>query len=242
MRDYLKDIIEHTSTIGVDLVKITGTSASTIVNAIAEDRSVILSGTFNAIQPEFEGIFGMPNLGKLKTILGFDEYSTDAKITITKTSRDGVDVPTTIHFENKTGDFVNDYRLMSSQLVEDKIKNVKFKGTGWNIEFTPTVASILRLKKQSQANSEETTFSTKVENGNLKVYFGDPSTHSGNFVFQENVTGTLTKVWNWPVQQVLGILSLAGDKTFKISDQGAASIVVDSGLAVDEVLVPGQAK
>jgi hypothetical protein len=61
-------------------------------------------------------------------------------------------------------------------------------------------------------------------------------------VFQENVTGTLTKVWNWPVQQVLGILSLAGDKTFKISDQGAASIVVDSGLAVYEFLLPAQAK
>jgi hypothetical protein len=242
MRDYLKDIIEHTSTVGVDLVKVTGTATTTSINAIAEDRSVILSGSFKTSNTEFEGVFGMPNLNKLRTIIGFDEYETDAKISVVKVNRDGVDVPTTIHFENKSGDFVNDYRLMSKSLVEEKVKNLSYKGSGFNVEFNPTVANILRLKKQAQANSEETTFTTKVENGALKIYFGDASTHSGNFVFQDNVTGTLSKQWQWPVSQVLAILSLAGDKTFKISDQGAAEITVDSGLALYSYMLPAQAK
>lgn len=243
MRDTLKDIIEHTSALGfIDLIKITGTDTEMTINAISEEKTVILGGTFKNPHPEFIGVFGMPNLVKLKTILGFDDYDTDAKITMTKRDRDGVMTPDSIHFETKNGDFVNDYRLMARTIIEDKIKNVTFHGTGWNIEFTPSVASILRLKKQNQANSEETTFITKVDGGDLKIYFGDPSTHSGNFVFESNITGTLTKTLMWPVKEVTSILSLNGDKTVKISDQGAMQITVDSGLAVYSYLLPAQTK
>ena len=98
------------------------------------------------------------------------------------------------------------------------------------------------MKKQSSANSEEKNFSTRVDNGDLRVYFGDPSTHSGNFVFATNVSGTLTKQWLWPVTQVLSILGLPGDKKFRISDQGAAEITVDSGLAMYQYLIPAQVK
>lgn len=243
MKDTLKDIIEHTAALGfIDLIKVTGTDKETQINAIAEDRSVIVMGTFKTPNVEFDGTFGMPNLGKLRTILGFDDYDSDSKINVTRVDRDGVQTPSTIHFETKNGDFINDYRLMAKAIIEEKVKNVTFKGTGWNVEFEPSVASILRLKKQASANSEEQNFTVKVENGDLKIYFGDPSTHSGNFVFQHSVSGTLTKQWQWPVQQVLSILGLPGDKKFKISDQGAAEITVDSGLATYRYLLPAQSK
>lgn len=243
MKDTLKDIIEHTSALGfIDLIKVAGTDKETVVSAVAEDRSVIVTGTFKTPNAEFIGTFGMPNLGKLRTILGFDDYDESAVINVKTKDRDGVQTPDTIHFETKDKSFVNDYRLMSKNIIEEKVKNVIFKGTNWNIEFTPSVASIVRLKKQSQANSEETTFVTKVDNGDLKIFFGDPSTHSGNFVFESGVTGTLNKTWQWPVSQVLSILGLPGDKTFRISDQGAAEITVDSGLAVYRYLLPAQSK
>ena len=243
MRDYLKDIIEHTSALGIiDLVKVTGTQAATSVNAIADDRTVIVSGLFKTPDAEFDGVFGMPNLGKLRTILGFDEYDNSSKITLTREDRDGVITPSTIHFESASSDFINDYRLMSKSLIEERIRDVTFKGTGWNVEFEPSLSSIQRLKKQSQANSEQTTFTTKVENGDLKVFFGDPSTHSGNFVFQAGVTGTLSRAWQWPVSQVMSILSLPGDKKLRITDQGAMSITVDSGMADWEYLVPALTK
>jgi hypothetical protein len=244
MKDTLQDMIQHTSALGfIDLIKVTGTDKETSINAIAEDKSVIISGTFKQPHPEFIGVFGMPNLNKLKTILGFDDYDANSKITMTRKDRgDGVPSADSIHFETKGGDFINDYRLMARTVIEDKVKSVTFKGTGWNVEFTPTVANILRLKKQASANSEETTFTTKVENGDLKIYFGDPSTHSGNFVFQSGVSGSLASKWQWPVNQVLSILGLPGDKTFKISDQGAAEITVDSGLAVYQYLLPAQSK
>jgi len=243
MKDTLLDIIQHTSALGfIDLIKVTGTDTNTTINAIAEDKSVIISGTFKNPHADFIGTFGMPNLGKLKTILGFDDYDTDSKISMTRTNRDNIDTPECIHFETKDGSFVNDYRLMAKSVIDDKVKNVTFKGNGWNVEFEPSVASILRLKKQASANSEEQNFAIKLEGSDLKIYFGDPSTHSGNFVFQSNVSGSLSNKWQWPVNQVISILSLPGDKKFRISDQGAAEITVDSGLALYQYLLPAKTK
>jgi len=243
MKDILQDVIAHTFGLGcIELIKVTGTTTDTQINAVAEDKTVIVSGTFNNPVADFEGIFGMPNLGKLKTILGFDDYDASSNITVKRVNNNGVDIPASIHFETKTGDFVNDYRLMSKSIIEEKVKNVTFKGAAWNVEFEPTIAGIMRLKKQAQANSEEQNFTTKVENGDLKIFFGDPSTHSGNFVFQPQVTGTLTRTWMWPVKQFLSIMDLVGDKTVRISDAGAAEITVDSGTAVYRYLLPAQAK
>jgi hypothetical protein len=243
MKDTLLDIIQHTSALGfIDLIKVTGSDTNTTINAIAEDKSVIISGTFKNPHSEFIGTFGMPNLGKLKTILSFDDYDADSKISMTRVNRDGVNTPDSIHFETKDGSFVNDYRLMAKSVIDDKVKNVTFKGNGWNVEFEPSVASILRLKKQASANSEEQNFAVKLEGSDLKIYFGDPSTHSGNFVFQSNVSGSLSSKWQWPVNQVMSILSLPGDKKFRISDQGAAEITVDSGLALYQYLLPAKTK
>lgn len=242
MKDILKDIIEHTSAIGVDLIKVEGTDTQTVVTASAEDRSVIVTGTFKNPSPDFMGTFGMPNLGKLKTILSFDDYDDSSKISVKTKDRDGVQTPDTIHFETGDGSFVNDYRLMAKAIIEEKVSKFKFNGANWNVDIEPSVAGIQRLKKQQQANSEESTFVMKVDNGNLKIYFGDPSTHSGNFVFESNVSGELKKPWHWPVSQVLNILNLPGDKRMKISDQGATEITVDSGMAVYQYVLPAQTK
>lgn len=243
MKDNLQDLIQHTHGLGcIDLIKVSGTDTETTINAIAEDKSVIVSGTLKNPSAEFIGVFGMPNLGKLKTILGFDDYDEHAKINVTRVDKDGVQTPSTIHFETKAGDFINDYRLMGKAIVEEKVKSVTFKGATWNVEFEPTIAGIQRLKRQASANSEEKNFITKTENGDLKIFFGDPSTHSGNFVFHPQVSGTLNKAWMWPVKEFLSIMDLPGDKTVRISDAGAAEITVDSGLAVYRYLLPAQAK
>lgn len=243
MKDYLLDLIQHTHGLGViDLVKITGTKKTTEVAAIAEDKSVIVFGAFNTALPDFEGIFGMPNLGKLKTILGFEEYDEKAVISVSRIEKDGEQVPSAIHFETGNSDFINDYRLMIKALVEEKVKNVTFKGSTWDVEFEPTIAGIMRLKKQASANNEENTFVTKTDNNDLKVFFGDHSTHSGNFVFHSGVKGTLSKQWRWPVKVFLSILDLPGDKTVRISDKGAAEITVNSGLANYRYLLPAQSK
>ena len=243
MKDALLDLVQHTHNLGViELVKITGTQTETNLTAIAEDRSVIVDATFHNVIPEFIGQFGMPNLNKLNTILNIPEYKEHEQITITKQMVNNANVPSGIHFENKAGDFKNDYRFMGESVVNDKIKSVKFKGVKWGVEIEPSVASIQRMRFQSQANSEETTFIAKTEGSDLKFFFGDNSSHAGNFVFAAGVSGTVTKGWSWPVAVVNSILSLPGDKIIRFSDEGAAQITVDSGVAVYNYTIPAQQK
>jgi hypothetical protein len=240
MKDYLLDLVQHTHDLGcIDLVKIVGDDKTTAISGLAEDLSVVVQATFKNPVPEFMGTFGMPNLTKLKTLLNLQEYREDAKLTITKRA---TGEPDGIAFENKNGDFKNSYRFMASEIVNDKLKTAKFKGVNWHIEFEPSVASIMRLKMQMSANVEEPNFQAKVENGDLKFFFGDHSTHAGNFVFQAGVSGTLKRAWSWPASQVSSILGLIGDKVMRISDDGAAQITVDSGIAVYNYILPAQSK
>ena len=240
MRDHLLDLVEHTHDLGViDLVKITGDDKTTVISGLAEDRSVVVEGAFAQPHADFMGTFGMPNLSKLKILLNLQEYQENAQLSLTKKDTGVADG---INFENATGDFKNNYRFMAAEIVNEKLKTVKFKGVNWHIEFTPTVAAIQRLKMQAQANAEEVNFTAKTDNGDLKFSFGDHSTHSGNFVFHAGVTGTLKRTWSWPIKTVISILDLTGDKTFRISDDGAAQITVDSGLAVYNYILPAQSK
>jgi hypothetical protein len=74
-------------------------------------------------------------------------------------------------------------------------------------------------------------------------YFGDPNSHAGNFVFQAGVSGNFSKTqFHWPVQTIINILSLPGDKTYKMSDDGASMITVDSGLIEYNYIIPAQTK
>jgi hypothetical protein len=243
MYDFLKDIVTHTNALGfVELVKITGDDKDTTLDAMASDRSVVVAAKFHTPIKDFKGTFGMPNLSKLSVILGIPEYKEKASIKVVTQKRNEEMVPVSIHFENEAKDFKNDYRFMSAEVVASQLSTVKFRGAKWNLTIVPSVSAIQRFKYQAQANSEETTFVAKTDGTDLKFYFGDHSTHAGNFVFQPNVTGQLTKEWAWPVTQVLAILGLDGNKVMKFSDEGAAMITVDSGLAEYNYILPAQQK
>ena len=243
MRDCLLDLVEHSHDLGcIDLVKITGSDKDTVVEGLAEDKSVVLKAKFHTPVADFIGTFGMPNLSKLKILLNIPEYKEDAEISVTRQERNGEQTPVGMHFANKAGDFHNDYRFMVSEIVNEKLKTVKMRDVNWAIEFEPTTASIMRLKMQAQANAEETTFQTKTEDGDLKFLFGDHSSHAGDFVFQHDVGGKLSKTWLWPVAQFISIMNLTGDKKVQISDEGATKITVDSGIAVYEYILPAQSK
>ena len=240
MRDCLLDLVQHTHDLGcIDLIKIVGDENATQIEGLAEDLSVVVKGEYKNPVPDFVGTFGMPNLSKLKTLLNLQEYREDAKLTITRkapTEPDGID------FVNKTGDFKNNYRFMTSGVVSEKLKTAKMKPVTWHIEFEPTVASIMRLRMQMLANAEEPNFQVKTDGSDLKFYFGDHSTHAGNFVFQSDITGQLKRAWSYPAKQFASIMELTGDKTVRISDDGVAQITVDSGVAVYNYLLPAQSK
>lgn len=247
MKDILQDIVAHTHALGVlTLVRITSENNETHIDSITEDRTVVMNAKTHTPVPEFTGVFGMPNLEKLKLHLSNPEYKSNAKLELVSETRNGEEVPAYIHFENETGDFQNDYRFMNRTAVDDKLKHAKFKGANWDVAFEPTVAAIQRMKLMSAAHSEETVFTVKTEvtGGvtDIVFYFGDASTHAGRFVFQTAVEGTLKHAWSWPVSAVQSILNLDGDKTMSITDQGAMMISVDSGMAKYDYILPAQSK
>jgi hypothetical protein len=240
MKDYLADIVSHTHDLGcIELVKVVGDDKTTTVHGLAEDQSVVMQAEFANPVPEFIGTFGMPSLAKLKILLNLQEYREDARFSIT---RKDTGMPDGVLFENAAGDFRNNYRFMAAEIVNAKLRTAKFKGVNWNIEFQPTVAAVMRLRMQAQANAEEPTFQVRTENTQLKFSFGDHSTHAGEFVFQDGISGQLKRAWSYPVAQVSAILGLTGDKVMKISDDGAAEITVDSGIAVYSYILPAQSK
>ena len=244
MKDTLLDIVKHTHALGfLNLVKIVSDDKESTIESMADDRSVIMKGKFH--KPiGIDGTFGMPQLNKLDILLKVPEYKDGATITVSTRAKDGKDYPTGLHFENANGDFKNDYRFMNAEIIEEKLKTVKFRGVNWDIEFEPSMAAVTRLTYQVQANSEETSFVAKTDGTDLKFYFGDHSTHAGEFIFQPDVSGTLDKNWAWPVAQVLQILKLAESSTVKmhISNEGALQLTVDSGIGEYQFILPAQSK
>jgi hypothetical protein len=244
MKQILQDIVSHTHNLGfLSIVKVTGDKDSTKIDSMSDDRSVIMYAETAKPYPEMIGIFGMPQLNKLKYLVDGSEYKEDAKIDIVTAERNSVTVPVGIHFENKDGDFKNDYRFMNTEIINEKLKTVKFRGANWDVEVTPSLQAVQRFSFQAGANNEHTTFLAKTEGGNLKFIFGDQSTHGGEFVFATNVTGKLARAHTWPVNAILSILKIADVNNCKlsISDAGALQITMDSGLATYKYIIPAQA-
>jgi hypothetical protein len=244
MKDILTDIVSHTQSLAfLTMLKITPDDDTTVIESIADDRSVILKATTHTKISEFTETFGMPDLNKLSYHLKNPEYAKDAKLTVETGVRNNETIPTHIHFENAAGDFHNDYRFMEKSVIEEKLKSVKSKISSWDVVFEPTVAAIQRLKLMAGTlDQDEKLFQVKTEDDNLNFYFGDLNTHAGKFTFQHGVSGTLKHTWAWPHEAVQKILNLDGDKTLSITDQGAMMITVDSGLAKYDYILPAQQK
>ena len=244
MKSILQDIVAHTNKLGfLNIVKVTGTDQKTLIDSMADDRSVIMYAETADPHPDMIGTYGMPQLEKLRYLLDGKEYQDDAKIEVVTAERNGETIPVGLHFENKDGDFKNDYRFMNQDIINEKLKTVKFRGVKWHVEVEPTVSAIQRFQFQAGANTEHTTFLAKTEGDKLTFTFGDVSSHGGEFVFATGVVGKITKAWTWPVTSVLSILKVADANNTKISfsNEGAMQITLDSGLATYKYIIPANA-
>jgi hypothetical protein len=244
MKDILQDIVAHTNKLGfLNIVKVTGTSDKTLIDSMADDRTVILYAETKDPQPDMVGTYGMPQLEKLRYLLDGKEYGEDATIEVITSQRNNEEIPVGLHFENKSGDFKNDYRFMNQDIINEKLKTVKFRGVNWHVEVDPTVSAVQRFQFQAGANTEHTTFLAKTDGNKLIFTFGDQASHGGEFVFATGVTGKITKAWTWPVVPVLSILKIADANNAKVSfsNEGAMQITLDSGLAVYKYIIPAQA-
>jgi len=244
MKNILSDIVAHTNKLGfLNIVKVTGDDKKTLIDSMADDRSVIMYAETATPYPQMAGTFGMPQLEKLRYLVDGKEYQDDAKIEVVTADRNGETIPVGLHFENKDGDFKNDYRFMNQEIINEKLKTVKFRGVKWDVEVTPALNAIQRFNFQAGANPEHTTFLAKTDGDKLVFTFGDASSHGGEFTFATGVTGKLNKAWTWPVTPVLSILKAAdvNNTVMSFSNEGAMQITLDSGIATYKYIIPAQA-
>ena len=245
MRDILQDIVGHTHNLGfLNIVKITGTDSKTSLESISDDKSVVMFAETANPYPDMLGIFGMPQLNKLKFLLDGPDYKDGATIEIYRGDKQGhTDIPLGVKFDSADGEIHNDYQFMNVDVVNEKVKTGKFRGVNWHVEVEPSLQGIQRFAFQAGANTEHATFLAKTDGDKLKFSFGDTSTHNGEFVFATGVTGKITKAWTWPVGNVLAILKIADANNAKISfsNDGAMQITLDSGIAKYQYIIPAQA-
>ena len=80
----LSDIVKHTHALGfIDAVKVTGHEDSVTVEAMEENRAVVLTGTLNTPIDNLQGTVGLSRMGVLAGYLGFDRFnSKDATVQI----------------------------------------------------------------------------------------------------------------------------------------------------------------
>jgi hypothetical protein len=65
----LLDIVKHTAGLGlIQTIKIVSTDKKTTLDAMDPDKTVILQATMHSPVTEFEGEFGMGNLGYLSSL------------------------------------------------------------------------------------------------------------------------------------------------------------------------------
>lgn len=231
MKDFLQDLVAHTHTLGVlPNIRINAAGERAIIDAVSDDRHVVLMATTHSKIPGLTGVFGMNNLHKIDLHLKCPEYKENSKINLILENTGNEEKPTGIHFENENGDYQNDFRFMNKSLLDLTMKNFEFECSNWDVEFQPSQQGIQRFKFQVAAHTEETLFHVTTVDNNLVFSFGDVNTHAGSFVFHSGISGKIKKNWLWPKSTVLSVLNLDGDKTIKITDQGALQITVDSGI------------
>lgn len=239
MFNILKEIVNYTMAVDLDLARISGTKDQTMMQSVSADKNIVLEARFNQPVPEFASVLGLPNLGRLNVILNIPEYREDPQVTLNSNS---ANILESISFANKADDFHNTYRLMEPSVINSRIAAVTFKEPRWNVAFEPLAVNVQRLRYQAQALSDQVHCHTYTQSGNLMLEVGDPSSLQGKFVFHAHVTGQLQKKMTWVTKHLISILSLAGDKQISISDVGAMRITLNSGVATYNYILMAQGK
>ena len=244
-RDVVQDIVNHTAGLGfISAVKVTGSDSETTLDAMDADRTVILKAKLHNAEPQFEGEFGLGNLGFLSGVSNLPNYQEDdATIEVVSRERNGVKMPDHLLFKDVDGN--NDqYRFMSKEIIEQTLQTVKFKGVNWDVTFEPTKQKVSELQQIAGIyGGIEPNFTVKTEDGDLIITVGaSDGSFTGKRTFAKNVDGEINEGFAWPLGQVLAILKLgmSGSCVMQISSKGALQISVDSGIGKYDYILPAQ--
>lgn len=244
--DLFADIVKHTHGLGlVQAVKLNGGTDSVDLEAIEDNRAVVIKGRLNTAIPGIEGTLGLSRMGILAGYLNFSQFSgKGAKVEVVTQNMNGKDVPSEIAFESAQGHTAQ-YRFMAPQIADEQIRVPPFKGVQWNVTIEPSKSAVKDLATISNIlGSYEDSFTVRTSGNNLEFLIGAGSTDRSKIVFATGITGTLKHGWRFPIAQMLSVLKLQENSkstTISFSDAGAMQIEIDSGLGVYTYIFPARA-
>lgn len=264
MLSQLRDLVKHTSNLGVDIIKLTGDEDGNIkIEGMDADKSLVIKGKFLKQLPEFKGVSGLGNLDWLSGYVNIYKEKDD-KVVIKRNLRtvsietkddDGTtltdsngniiynkieeEVIEEICFSRKTPAVKNSYRVVDRRVIPEQYN---FHGADWDVVIIPTKQAIDMLSQQA-AIGFETSFGVKTNNRILFLTFGDSSS-LGEFEFATDVEGELLKPWIWDIAKVLSVLKFAENAECKMSflDKGALQITLNTGIGEYNYIMPAKAR
>lgn len=242
----LSDIVKHTYGLGfIDAVKVTGTDSNVKIEALEDNRAVVIFGTVNSAIDNLEGTVGLSRMGILSGYLGFTAFgAAEATVKIDTQVRGGQEIPAEVSFDSGKG-HTGQYRFMAAESANEQIQVPPFKGAEWKVTVNPSAAAINDLAKMdSILGSYEDSFTAKTVGGNLEFHIGAGATDRSKIVFAKGVNGALAHAWRFPVSHFLSIMKLqktSKSTTVSFSDQGALKVEVNSGLGIYTYILPARA-
>lgn len=245
IKDVFKDILKHTHGLGIfEMVKITGALDSTEIETVDADKTVIFKGQTHSPVVDFvDSTIGLSRMGVLQGYLqypGFDDET--AKVEVVKQDRNGDTVPTEIKFVSSDGNDAH-YRFMLADVINQQLKSIKFKGADFDINIVPTQKNLKDLSYfNSVLGGYEANFAPKTDGTQLYFHIGDGVSDRTKISISNEIEGSITKDWRWPLDIVLRILKLSesGNCVMSINDEGLLQIIVDSGIGKYTYLLPAK--
>ncbi len=263
MLNHLRDLVKHTSSLGVAIIKLTGDEDGSIkIEGMDIDKSVVIKGKFLKQLPELAGVCGLGNLDWLSGFVNIYQEKNDT-VKIVRNKRtfpvevkdDGgttvVDengnikyekveenVLEEIHFTRATPKMKSSYRVVDKRQIPEQYS---FLGANWDVVIEPSKQSI-DLLSQLAGVGFETFFGVKTEDRVLYLTFGD--NEQAELEFAQDVDGELTKPWIWDISKVLSILKFSDSAECKMSflDKGALQITLNTGIGEYNYIMPAKAR
>ncbi len=247
LSEVFADILAHTHGLGfVEMAKITSDDNETKIEAMDEDKTVVIYGKLASPLAELKGTVGLSRMAVLNGYLKFPPYSEDgAKVEVETQTRNGEDVPAEIKFSSDNGHKAS-YRFMSKDVADEQIKVPLFKGVEWDVVITPTEENMKDLSYfNGVLGGFEPVFTAKTEGSDLKLYIGSGATDRATVPFASGVSGSLTGNLSWPLVETLAILKLATkaeDCTMSFSSKGALKIEMSTPRGQYEYILPARTR
>lgn len=225
-----------------DKIKVTSGKKGISIEALEGNKQVILKATTQAPVDGWEGEFGLANLSLLQSVVNDSEFAhKDSKLEMQYQARGGQDVPSELHYTNKSGTFVA-YRFVSKEMVPDQ---PKYNEPAWDVVVKPTKAAIQQFAWAANSlSSYEQYFIPKTVDGVLKFFIGEEggANQRGGVQFATNVSGEFDSNHKWPISQIAQVLKLTDgtDAEMKFSIKGAIQLEIKTGLVEYRFVFPAK--